>query len=181
METISRSLLTFFVNSLWQIPLAAAVAALVCRFMRQGPARHRHAVWVTALAAALLLPLSSVRTAAPTDTPQFPPSLAAQAPASAPSAPHQPAQAQPAVSPAPAPRTISIARTTAAVLLGAWFLFVLFGLARLVWASIRTVRIRRAAHAGEIPLRLDRVRSRCQEAFGLDGVELSSRRTFPAR
>ena len=28
METISRSLLTFLLNSLWQIPVAAAVAAL---------------------------------------------------------------------------------------------------------------------------------------------------------
>ena len=62
METISRSLLTFLLNSLWQIPLAAAVAALACRLMRNGPASHRHAVWVAALAAALLLPLASVRT-----------------------------------------------------------------------------------------------------------------------
>jgi TonB family protein len=171
METISRSLLTFLVNSLWQIPLAAAVAALVCRFMRQGPARHRHAVWVTALLAALLLPLASVRRAEPSDLPEFPASLAAPASVAAP-APHAPAQAPPAVSPAPASRTISFAETTAAVLLGAWFLFVLFRLARLGWASIRTVGIRRAAQAREIPLRLDRVRSRCQEAFGLSGVGL---------
>lgn len=175
METISRSLLTFFVNSLWQIPLAAAVAALACRFMRPGPASHRHAVWVTALAAALLLPLASVRTAAPTDTLQFAPTLAAPEVAAGPSAssaPRSPAQAPPAVSPAPVPRTISFARTTATLLLAAWFLFVLYSLARLVWASIRTLRIRRAAHAREIPLRLDRVRSRCQEAFGQEGVEL---------
>ena len=51
METISRSLLTFLLNSLWQIPVAAAVAALVCRCMRRGPASHRHAVWVAALVA----------------------------------------------------------------------------------------------------------------------------------
>ena len=61
METISRSLLTFLLNSLWQIPLAAAVAALACRLMRNGPASHRHAVWVAALAAAILLPLASMR------------------------------------------------------------------------------------------------------------------------
>ena len=61
METISRSLLTFLLNSLWQIPLATAVAALACRFMRNGPAGHRHAVWVAALIAAVLLPLASIR------------------------------------------------------------------------------------------------------------------------
>ena len=38
METISRFQLTFLLNSLWQIPLAAAVAALACRLMRNGPA-----------------------------------------------------------------------------------------------------------------------------------------------
>ncbi len=48
METISRSLLTFLLNSLWQIPLTAAVAALTCRLMRKGPASHRNAVWVAA-------------------------------------------------------------------------------------------------------------------------------------
>ena len=61
MEMISRFLLTFLLNSLWQIPLVAAVAALACRLMRNGPAAHRHAVWVAALAAAVLLPLGSIR------------------------------------------------------------------------------------------------------------------------
>jgi hypothetical protein len=52
METISRTLLTFMLNALWQVPLAAAVAALGCRVMRGGPAWHRHALWVAALFAA---------------------------------------------------------------------------------------------------------------------------------
>ena len=49
METISRSLLTFLLNSLWQVPVAVAVAALACRCMRRAPASHRHIVWVAAL------------------------------------------------------------------------------------------------------------------------------------
>src|ERR1035438_2974680 len=76
METISRSLLTFLLNSLWQIPLAALVAALACRMLRRGPASHRHAVWVAALVAAILLPLASVRTGQSTPGPQFAASLA---------------------------------------------------------------------------------------------------------
>jgi hypothetical protein len=43
METISRPSLTFLINSAWQIPLAAAVAALSCWFVRNGPARNRYA------------------------------------------------------------------------------------------------------------------------------------------
>src|SRR4051812_10709742 len=56
----SSYLLTFLLNSLWQIPLIAAVAALACYIMRNGPASHRHAVWVAALLAAIVLPLQSV-------------------------------------------------------------------------------------------------------------------------
>jgi TonB family protein len=170
METISRSLLTFLLNSLWQIPVAAAVAALACRFMRNGPASHRHAVWVAALVASILLPLASMRPGAPTPTPQFAASLADGAAGNA--AVRHPARTPAAPSPAPASRTVSFAATTATILLGAYFLFVLFRLARLGWASMRTVQIRSAAQHPAIPLVLDRVWMRCQEAFGLRNVEL---------
>src|SRR5437763_1126775 len=50
METISRFLLTFLLNSLWQIPLTAAVASLTGWLMRHSPASHRHIVCVAALA-----------------------------------------------------------------------------------------------------------------------------------
>jgi TonB family protein len=173
METISRSLLTFLLNSIWQIPLAAATAALVCRALRHGPASHRHAVWVAALASAILLPLASVRSvrsgqAAP--TPQFAASLADVATAKP--ALLLPAQAAPGSSTGPASRTVSFAETTATIVLGAWFLFVLFRVARLAWASIRTVQIRGTAKYSEIPGTLDRVWIRCQEAFGLANVPL---------
>jgi len=180
MDTISRSLLTFLLNSLWQIPLAAAVAALAGRFMRNGPAGHRHAVWVAALAAAILLPLASVRQSEAALTPSFDASLVAQNIAAARPAPHTPAQAAPAPPAAFSP-TISVAATTATILLGAYFLFVLFRLARLAWASFRTIQIRQAAHAAPIPEQLERVWNRCQEAYGLTGVELlfSSRISGP--
>jgi len=170
METISRSLLTFLLNSLWQIPLAAAVAALVCRLMHRGPASHRHAVWVAALMAAVLLPLASVRTGQPTPGPRFAASLADAAEGNA--ALHRPAQAAVEPSPARASRTVSFAGTTATLLLGAYFLFVLFRIARLGWASIRTVQIRDTAQYSAIPDTLDRVWMRCQEAFELSGVPL---------
>src|SRR5579863_10118596 len=129
METISRSLLTFLFNSLWQIPLAAAVAALACWCLRKAPAGHRHAVWVASLLAAILLPLASVRRAEPIDVPPFPVSLVADAAAAKPVAQRiAPAAAATASQPA---RTISFAETTATALLGAYLLFVLLRLARL--------------------------------------------------
>ena len=170
METISRSLLTFLLNSLWQIPLAAGVAALACWFLRKGPASHRHTVWVAALMAAVLLPLASVRRAAPTDSLQFSPSLAAQAEAAM-APPRSPDAASLSLASATS-RTISLAATTATILVGVYLLFVLFRLARLAWASLRTVQVRQGAQAGEIPLRLELVRARCQEALGVESVEL---------
>jgi bla regulator protein blaR1 len=170
METISRSLLTFLLNSLWQIPVAAAVALLVCRLMRRGPASHRHAVWVAALAASVLLPVASMRTDPQTPTPQFAASLAVDAPGNGTLSRHD--TARPAVPAAPVSRTVSFAETTATILLGGYFLFVLFRFARLVWASVRTVQIRRGARYTAISATLDGVWTRCEEAFGLTGVPL---------
>jgi beta-lactamase regulating signal transducer with metallopeptidase domain len=170
METISRDLLTFLLNSVWQIPLAAAVAAGVCRLMGNGPASHRHAVWVAALLAAILLPVASVRTGEPTGPLQL----------ALPDAPQTMAPATLAAGPAPtrsAPvkdgRTVSFARTTATVVLAAYFLFVLFGIARLAWAGMRTIQIRQRAQPGATLL-LPEVWARCLKAFGLSEVHLLS-------
>ena len=170
METISRSLLTFLLNSLWQVPVAVAVAALACRCMRRAPAGHRHVVWVAALAASLLLPMASMRTAPPTPAPQFAASLADDAPSN--SAAREAARPTYIPSPVPVSRTVSLAATTATILLGGYLLFGLYGLCRLGWASLRTVQIRRAARYIDIPDTLDRVRVRCEDAFGLSGVGL---------
>src|SRR5207302_10842519 len=104
-----------------------------------GPAGHRHAIWVATLSAAVLLPIARIRTGAPTPAPQF-----TLSPRFALASPEQAAAAArpSALPPAPAPlalpspppsRTISIAETTATILLAAYLLFVFFRLVRLVW------------------------------------------------
>ena len=60
METLSRRVLTFLLNALWQVTLLALVAALGARLLRKSPARYRHIVWVMALGASLPLPLGSM-------------------------------------------------------------------------------------------------------------------------
>src|SRR5215831_10848240 len=134
METISRSLLTFLLNSLWQVPVTAGVAALACRCMRRVPAAHRHAVWVAALAVSALLPLASMRTAPPAPGPQF---AAPFADAAAPDSAVREVS-QPPSTPAQAPRsrTVSFAATTATMLLGGYLLFVLYRFCRLGWALV---------------------------------------------
>ena len=175
METISRSLLTFLLNALWEVPLAAAVAALGGWIMRRGPAWHRHALWVAALVAAVLLPLGGIRVAGSATAVRL------QLPAVMPPAAVTPAASRPAV-PAPTAardrgRTISFAPSTGGFLLLVYFSFLAWRLARLALAATRTVRLRATATAAGPPP----VWERCQWSFGLKSVKLlaSSRVSGP--
>lgn len=60
MEKISYAVLTFLLNSLWQIALIYLTASLFARLMRSAPARHVHCLWVLALVMSLALPLWSL-------------------------------------------------------------------------------------------------------------------------
>lgn len=169
METISRSLLTFLFNSLWQVPAIAAVAAIVCRLMRRAPASHRHAVWVAAMGAALLLPIASLWTSGNDSAglrALVPPAGTEMAAASAPST-----QPRADVSPAPS-RTISYGPLTAKVLLSAYLCFFLWRLGRLLHSWNRTVEIWNEASATPTPSHVTAVWQRCLAAFELSGVEL---------
>jgi beta-lactamase regulating signal transducer with metallopeptidase domain len=170
METISRTLLTFLLNALWQVPLAAAVAALGCRLMRRGPAWPRHALWVAALFAALLLPLGGIRVPfnATADRLQLPAVMPSAVSISA---------AAPAAVPAPMPashrgRTISFAPTTGGFLLLAYLSFFAWRLVRLALAAARTGRMRAGAATADSPPVLSGVWERCQWSFGLKSVKL---------
>ena len=165
MEAISRTLLTFMLNALWQVPLAAAVAALGGWMMRRGPAWHRHALWVAALFAALLLPLGGIRVAANASADRF--ELPVMQPAA--SAPAAGAIAVPATATAsPRGRTISLAPSTGGFLLVAYLSFLAWRLARLALAATRTARMRATATAAGPPP----VWERCQWSFGLKSVKL---------
>ena len=172
METISRPVLTFLLNALWQIPLAALLAAAVCRALRTGPAIHRHAVWVVTLALAILLPLSSLRPQSASESLSFDPSLAASTTVTNPGDVAR-STAAPAAATASSTRNISITDTAATTLLGAYLLFLLYRIAMLARAALRTLRIRRSAHAATIPAEMQRVLDRCQvDAFEFYGVQL---------
>jgi len=169
METISRYLLTFLLNALWQVPLVTAVAALASRFLRQAPARHAHAVWVAALAVAAMLPLVSARTSDSSPTPKFTADLTV--PGAVAAKPPSLGVAVPALR-VPQLRTVSLPVLAAAALVWAYLLFVLFRLLRLAWRSVSTVRIRRSAYAAPLTERLQAVRDRCHRAFGGRAVKL---------
>jgi HEAT repeat protein/beta-lactamase regulating signal transducer with metallopeptidase domain len=53
----SEFILNFVLNSVWQIAAIVFVAALASWLLRNGPARYRHALWVFALVASLIVPI----------------------------------------------------------------------------------------------------------------------------
>jgi beta-lactamase regulating signal transducer with metallopeptidase domain len=172
METISRTLLTFLLNALWQAPLVWAVAALACRAMPNGPARHRYAVWVAALFVAFLLPSLSVRAPLPAGGRTLVPSAALPSGLPASSASAAPAVGRAPSAPAfPAP-AISFSRDWALLLLGAYGVWLAFRVAQFALALSRAWRIRRDAAPGVPSPHVERVMARCGAALSLEGVDL---------
>ena len=174
METISRYLLTFLLNSLWQVPLVAAVAVLASRLMLNGPARYRHALWVTALLAAILLPVASVRKSEQSTTVRITVSYASPAVTLAPSASSEAAPAPARRPQAPKTWAVTFGPTTGAVLMGIYLLCLAFRFGKLVWAWMRSIQIRPTASPHSTPLALEKVWERGLKAFDLSGVELLS-------
>jgi len=52
----SEFVLNFILNSCWQIAVIFAVAAIGAWLLKNGPARYRHALWIVALTACLVVP-----------------------------------------------------------------------------------------------------------------------------
>lgn len=60
METINGYVLTFLINSLWQVAVVAATAIGCAKLLRRAPARFQHLLWVSALLLSVGLPLYSL-------------------------------------------------------------------------------------------------------------------------
>src|ERR1044072_5905273 len=59
MRTISQLLLTFLLNSVWQIALIASLASISAWLLRNSAARYRHWIWVAALLLSVIVPLTT--------------------------------------------------------------------------------------------------------------------------
>jgi len=56
MRTISQLLLTFLLNSVWQVALIASMASISAWLLRNSAARYRHWIWVAALLLSVAVP-----------------------------------------------------------------------------------------------------------------------------
>lgn len=185
METLSRLVLTFALNAVWQVTLVAAVAAVGARLLRRAPARYLHVVWVTALALAALLPLSSLpacwdSTAQPAgfavimDNPQPEP---APSPTRALTAPLAPAPQLSGVSRwgdllRHRSRPIQLPALLAYAALGLYVLSLICHLTRLTLAWRKTLRLRRAARPRDLPDGMASLAAQCRRALALENVPI---------
>ena len=173
METINHALLTFLLNSLWQVPLVAAVAWLGSKVLRNGPASHWHAIWAAAMITALVLPLASIGTggARAAGVQLIPPPDT--------SAPVVPSRLIPPAlqrsSPPPQlalPKRVAFERIYAVILLVGYLLFLSYRLAVLTMAFIRTGQIRRKSEIGRPSALVEKVWNRAAGALGVPDAEL---------
>ena len=170
MSTISHLLTTFLVNSLWQIPLIAAVGALCATLMRSVPSAYRHVVWVVALGLCLGLPLTSISS---------PTSVSGVNPVSLPvktigsgDLGGQDKLGTDRISLSKGNHVLSVAFPP----LLTWFLvsgyagFLLYRTARIGWSLRRTLKFRKAAYTRALPGPLSAIAKRCKRAFVLPDV-----------
>ncbi len=162
-----NQLLTFLLNALWQVPTIASAAWIASRMLRKGPAALAHVVWVTALAASVLLPLASVPHRSQIGTVEWTVSVPAADASTAQvlSPPIEPVSgAQQRV----VPFSLNVARIC-------WVAYMLFLIVRLFGvgrAWRHTIAIRRSANSAEAPRIVENVWRRCLDAFALQDVDL---------
>ncbi|HJR06588.1 MAG TPA: M56 family metallopeptidase [Pyrinomonadaceae bacterium] len=184
MSAINEFALTFLLNAVWQIAVVTLAACVCARFLRDAPARFRHALWVSALALGIALPVWS----------GFNFSVDAKERLSTPPTNVRESAAPVVVSPATQQTNGSVAQSqsvspfesllqkrrqtlpsmppvTFAVLF-AYALFMLYRLNALRRAWRRTQDIRRTAYAREIPDEMKRVAAHCGGLFNLKNVRV---------
>lgn len=164
MKSIDGLVLTFLGNALWQIPAILAVAAVGARLLRRGPARYRHALWVGALAASVLLPVASL-------LPRREPPATAPAPAAALAAGGAPA-GWPAWVPRSAPEPARIPGALARAVVLVYGLSVTIHALRLARAWAWTGQLARTGREVRLPEPAAAIAARCRQAFGLGPVPL---------
>lgn len=180
MRIASQLLLTFLLNSLWQIALMAGLAAFGSWLLRNFVARYRHWVWVSALCLAFAVPVvTSLRTlgdaVSPWDTPTVPPVTYERVPFSGAPIPDVSA-------PTPVrPDTFQLNQNLVLALLVLYYGFLVYRLFKLVQAWQTTRTIRRGAIELEPDDRVAEVIRNCERQIpsGSPAVKVLRSETLP--
>ncbi len=162
--------LTFLLNALWQVPAVVLAATLGETLLRRAPARLRHALWLAALAACVLLPAASLIPEAPETETVAPVAAAAMdLPVAAASLPGKEEEPRlPALPP--------LVFTGLALVYG---LSLLAGAVRLGRSWWRARELARAAWRPALSPEAAALVERCRTALDLDGVEILASDEIP--
>ena len=162
MRIASQLLLTFLLNSLWQIALIAALAAFGAWLLRNSSARYRHWLWVSALCLAFLVPaITSLRSLGDTVSVSTSTKYAILV--------SEELQPFPNVAPRtryPLPSTFQLNQRLGALLVATFCTFLFYRLFKLVHAWEATRMIRRGAIELEPDQRVAEVIRMCERQAG---------------
>jgi TonB family protein len=172
MIAISARLLAVLFNSLWQIALIAATAAVCVQLLRRATAGARHLVWVCALVTPLILAAVALRpnTAAPHMVPVAPEETPVYKPVQAVASGaianwHSVGQVK-VLRILPEPKGLSIPRHVAELLLAIYLLVLAFRAVRFAHAWRRTRAIIRSGREVELTAPIRAALEKCQATLG---------------
>ena len=164
MRISSQLLLTFLLNSLWQIALIAALAAAGSWLLRELAARYRHWVWASALCLALVVPVvTALRTL---DDPVPVSELNSYSVLQTEPFPQNQIAKSPSATEFSLPSTFQLNQTLGSVLLAIFFAFLFYRIFKLVQAWLTTRSIRRLAVPLDPDERITEIIQRCEQQIG---------------
>lgn len=176
MRNIMQAVLTFLLNSVWQVA-AVALFAVLGNYVLRSVTRYRHIVWVASLALALLLPLIS--------------SMAFQTLETSPVVTNRDQISEPlAITPALPELTRTVAKPLtsgfhvsgrlALVLLTIYLLVICYRSAKLFSAALKTRTVKQGASELTPEGSLSKIIERCRREFGVKKVRFLSSASLPA-
>jgi TonB family protein len=165
MHSVSKFMMTFLLNAVWQAPLVALAGWTCSRLLRSTPGKHAYRVWVSCLVLSLVVPLLSVLRPAEILPSLAPVSIAVSSnSAFSNSSFWQVAYAR-----------LFHARISFGSLHLEWvgvlyLIFVVAWLLRFLRLCEKTRRLRRSAYARQLPAAIVPILQRCKHAFALESV-----------
>ena len=170
----SELILNFVLNSCWQIAVIFAVAWVGARLLKSGPARYRHALWVVALVACLVVPLLTSTRFVPDWISRFQ-MMAPKVEIAIPAATTQEVIDDQTIDHLNTRRAKPISTTTRTALFFtlAYTLFILGRSVRLVRFWRRKERLRRSATHTGLPNEVQFVAERCRRMLGIGSVSIA--------
>lgn len=171
MEAINRLVVSYLLNSFWQVTLITVLAFLCAVFLRGAAGRHRHMLWVLCLVACVVVPAATVLMQVRGSGPAVDGVI------------HVMSDERPSGGPwqrggwsffsfRSRSRSVQVAPVFVNVLARSYLAFLVFRLLQLGFIYRRTLRVRELAYAKSVPRSLARAVETCESLFAIPTVRL---------